>query len=151
MRKCIFLFFLGLAIFLLGQNIFAFKPGKIFYVAFDSMPDLKDNKVYAKGYPIGKILDKELSEDLKVIITIRIYPKYTASITKGGVFYADNGKLNYDILEKDTKQPLPSESILLGFSSKKEFYLFKAQYHVQKLAEEARKRAEELYKEIKEK
>ncbi len=115
-------------------------------VLFEEKPDIKDKKVYFKGMPIGKVEDIYLSERGFVVVEVSIESKYRKFIKDTGVFYVEEGKLNYTLIEEKGHNIEPG-SELLGFETKGKYLLFKAKSKFGKLVENIERAIEDLKKE----
>ncbi|MGM0656455.1 MAG: hypothetical protein ACQETR_14220 [Thermodesulfobacteriota bacterium] len=121
-RKSIFIFMVVLSFFL---NCAMFSPKNFYYVVFEENPNVKNTKIYSKGIEIGKILDQDLSNANKLILTIAINSDYTDLIKSDTLFYADDNSLLLQVSDTDT-QALPEKSFILGFASQTKLVWFKA-------------------------
>lgn len=112
-------------------------------VLFKEKPDIKENKVYFKGIPIGEVENIYLSDRGFVTVEVSIEGKYRKFIKDTGVFYVEEGRLIYTLIE-DKGSRIEPGSELLGFGTKAEYYLFKAKVKFGKLVESIERAIEEL-------
>lgn len=97
----------------------------IYFVQFDKKPDLKvGQNVTFKNFTIGKIQEITLTDDNYIVMKIKIKDKYEDRIVETGVFYAEEEKLKYIIL--DEKGPdVKKGKYFLGFENKYKYYIWK--------------------------
>lgn len=125
-----------------------FFTDKTYYVIFEDRPVILNEKVFSKGFEIGKIESQKLKQadngSIVIILEISVEKEYENLMKDNVVFYVDNGKLIYDTIG-DTGEPLSRKSKILGFKGKTTWYIFKAKNKLKNLSEITVKKAEELY------
>ncbi len=117
--------------------------GSKYIVVFEEKPEIKDKKVYFKGMPIGEIGEFNLSEKGYVTLEVEIDGKYRKFIKNTGVFYVEDGKLNYTLMDEGGERVKPGKE-LLGFESKGKYLLFKAKVKFGKLVKNIEKAIEDI-------
>ncbi len=120
--------------------------GSSYKVLFEEKPNISDKKVYFKGMPIGDIGEIYLSERGFVTVEVSIETKYRKFIKDTGVFYVEEGKLKYTLIDEKGHRIEPG-SELLGFETKGKYLLFRAKSKFGKLVEHIERAIEDLKKE----
>ncbi len=135
-------------IILMLMPLSCFFTDKTYYVIFEDRPVILNEKVFSKGFEIGKIESQKLKQadngSIVIILEISVEKEYENLMKDNVVFYVDNGKLIYDTIG-DTGEPLSRKSKILGFKGKTTWYIFKAKNKLKNLSEITVKKAEELY------
>jgi len=131
--------FFSLSVFVLALAFFTSS----YKVVFDEKPDIRDKKVYFKGMPIGEVGEFNLSEEGYVTLEVEIEGKYRKLIKNTGVFYVEEGKLNYVLID-DKGETVKPGTELLGFENKGKYLLFKAKVKFGKIMKNIEKAIEDI-------
>ena len=148
MKKTILLFMmigaLMIGVLASTQNSYSETGDKTYFVVFENGPEITSNTIYASEAPIGEVLSKEPSKNSTVILKIQIMTKFDDLLTEDTVFFAEGGSLNYFATLGDGHS-LPTKGKMLGFTSKKDVYWFKATQRHKENPETPAQIAERLY------
>lgn len=142
------LFFLSLVAGCSNMKVDALKElavlSTVYNVVFEDKPALDSDKVYARGFEIGSILSQELADNGRVVIKISVDNEHKKLMTENAVFYADEGRLEYDTVGESGKN-LQEGAKILGFTGKTGLYWFKTKNKFNDLSGAALQQAQELY------
>ena len=97
----------------------------LYYVQFKGKPEIsRGAKVMFKNSTIGEVKDMKLTESNYISIKIDIIDKYNEKILESGVFYVEDHKLKYIILDENSDS-VESGKYFLGFVNKYKYYIWK--------------------------
>ncbi len=112
----------------------------LYYVQFSEKPEIsKKTKVTFKNFNIGEVKDMKLSESNYITVKIDIDDKYDDKIVESGIFYVEDNKLRYIILDEKSDR-VESGKYFLGFESKYKYYIWRTKNWLKNGVEAIRKK-----------
>lgn len=115
----------------------------VYFVMFESTPNIFDSLVYSNGVSVGEIVGAETAGNGVTRLAIVINDEHRELMKDSAAFYASSGRLIYTALA-GYGNPVEPGVNLMGFSSRLGLGWFKAKNLLTRTPRAATRRAEQL-------
>lgn len=120
------------------------STGNVYFVMFESAPNLFDRLVYSNGVSVGEIVDTETAGNGITRLVIVMNGDHKELMKDSAVFYASSGRLAYAALA-GYGNPVEPGAKLMGFGSRLGLVWFKAKNILTQTPQAAASRARQLF------
>ena len=120
------------------------KKGNVFFIMFESAPNLFENGVYANGVGIGEIVEKTTAGNGVTRLAIVLNGESRDLLKDSSAFYVSTGRLVHTSLA-GFGNPVEPGAKLMGFSSRMGVGWFKTKNLMTQTSRAAAKRAQVLF------
>jgi len=120
------------------------KKGNVFFIMFESAPNLFENGVYANGVGIGEIVEKTTAGNGVTRLAIVLKGESRDMLKDSSAFYVSTGRLVHISLA-GFGNPVEPGAKMMGFSSRMGVGWFKTKNLMTQTSRAATKRAQELF------
>ncbi len=120
------------------------SKGNVFFIMFESTPNLFDSAVYASGVSVGEIVETTTAGNGVTRLAIVINGDQRELMKDSTVFYVSTGRLTHATLA-GYGNPVEPGAKLMGFGSRMGLNWFKAKNLMTQTSRAASGRAQELF------
>ncbi len=92
------------------------STGNVYFIMFESTPNIFGNQIYARGVPVGEIVATETAGNGVARLAVVVEGEHRAFMLDSTAFYVSSGRLTYAALA-GYGNPVEPGAKMLGFGS----------------------------------